>query len=81
MTADAPIANALWSIEHARKIVAEWQHGKVGGVRCDAFTASAVVQFYDRLNPANQRRFTGFPFSMAVKIMWATLNKAKESKP
>ena len=44
------------TIEKMREIVSKKQAMKVGGVMVDMFTASAVVQIYDKVNDANKKK-------------------------
>ena len=43
-------------IEKMREIVSKKQAMKISGVMVDMFTASAVVQIYDKVNDANKKK-------------------------
>jgi hypothetical protein len=60
-----------------RKIVAEKQYAKIDGVMVDLFSASAVVQVYDALNPDNQKKYAAMP---AAKMAAAAFQLMKGKK-
>ena len=53
-----------------RKIVDEKQAAKIDGTLVDLFTASGVVQVYDRLSPANQEKFAAMPVRQMAAVAW-----------
>lgn len=78
-TTKGAIGAGRWSIETVRNIVRHHQHAQVAGVRCDAFTASAVVAVYDALKPETQAKMLSLPFIRAVSVAWKFA--APESAP
>lgn len=67
------IESLRWIVEHkqCRKIDAEGgllpEH-KAGGQLCDLFTASRMVQIYDKLNKKNREKFHKMSFAVAHHI-------------
>lgn len=61
------------TIEKMRKIVADKQAMKINGVMVDMFTASAVVQIYDKVNDGNKKKMEKMKpvqlANLAMKIM------------
>jgi len=43
-------------IDKMKKIVKDKQAMKIDGVMVDLYTASAVTQIYDKVNPANKKK-------------------------
>jgi hypothetical protein len=58
-----------------REIVLQKQHAMIDGVIVDLFTASAVVQVYDALNPDNQHKLSNMPAPKLVSVVWKLLKK------
>lgn len=56
-----------------RKIVAEHQCQAFNGVLIDAFTASACVQVFDKLNEANKARVGSMDFRRYIDLVWEVL--------
>jgi len=64
------VAHTVSRIEALRRIVSDSQHATVEGVLVDLFTASAMVQVFDALSPANQAKFDSVPLvTLAVFAM------------
>lgn len=53
--------NAEDRIAAIRRIVAERQYAKVDGCMIDLFTASAIVQVFDKLNDTNKAKYANLP--------------------
>jgi hypothetical protein len=51
-----------------RTIVAEHTAGEVDGVTVDAFSASAIVQVLDAINPQNKEKFLDMPIETMAHI-------------
>jgi hypothetical protein len=62
-------------IDQMRQIVNEKQYRKIKGHTVDLFTASHVVQVYDALNPANQKKLESLPLPMMVDLVWKLVKK------
>jgi hypothetical protein len=60
-----------------RKIVAEKQYAKIDGVMVDLFSASAVVQVYDALNPDNQKKYAAMPASKMAAVAFQLMKGKK----
>lgn len=60
--------SAAGKIQGLRKIVEHHQHAKVCGTRVDAFTASAILAVYDKLNDANRAKMASFPVPKMAAI-------------
>lgn len=56
-----------------RRIVKNWQAEKVDGVLVDAFSASAIVQVYDKLNETNRAKFLALPAHMMAIVAFKVL--------
>lgn len=54
-----------------RRIVDEKDYAKVDGVMVDLFSASAIVQVYDALNPQNQEKYRSLHVAKMAKIAFA----------
>lgn len=63
-------------IDAFRDVTADRQYAKIDGVMVDLFSASAVVQVYDALNPDNQQKYAAFPATRMVQIAFQ-LTKGK----
>lgn len=63
------------TIEKLRDIVERRQYKKIDGMVVDMFTASAIMQVYDALSPANQENFAKKPIKKMVKIAWKLLKQ------
>lgn len=59
-----------------RKIIEEHQYAKIDGQMIDGFSASAVIQVYDALNPGNQAKFSRFLAPVMCHIAFGVLKKA-----
>jgi predicted nucleic acid-binding Zn-ribbon protein len=65
-------------IEVARRIVQNHQAEEVNGVLLDAFTASAIVQVFDGLNPANQQKLRSLgDVTEIAAIVWKVINRSQ----
>ena len=49
--------DAVVKMAAIRQIVASHQYAKIDGLMVDGFSASAIVQVFDALNPENQARY------------------------
>lgn len=58
------------TIDKIRKIANEHQAASVDGFLVDAFSASAVVQVYDALNPTNRAKFEALAVGPMVALTW-----------
>jgi hypothetical protein len=64
------VSSPATRIRRLRKIVEERQAGKVDGRMVDGYTASAIIQVYDHLSPANQARYASVPVTRMADIAW-----------
>ena len=62
-------------IELMRGIVRNRAHGKVNCVEVDAFTASAIVQVFDKLNDENKQKLISLTVPRAATVVFKLLNK------
>lgn len=62
-------------IDQMREIVKEKQYRKIKGHTVDLFTASHVVQVYDALGPANQKKLESLPLPKMVDLVWKLVKK------
>ena len=60
----------MTNIEKIRKIVSEHTAAKVDGVLVDGFTASAIINVHDQLNPVNRAKFAALPLRKIVAVTW-----------
>jgi hypothetical protein len=67
------------AIETARRIVANSAFETVDGMVLDLFSASAIVNVYDNLNPENQAKFASLGLPKMVDVAFKLLNRAKAS--
>ena len=51
-----------------RQIVTERQYAKVDGMTVDGFSASAIIQVYDALNPENRAKYAALPINRMATI-------------
>jgi hypothetical protein len=58
-----------------RNIVEKAQYAKVDGVMVDLFSASAVTQVYDALNPINRVKFSILPAYRMVEVAFRLIGK------
>ncbi len=65
-----PKRPTLSTIEQVRKIVESRQCARVGGVLVDGFTASAIIQVYDRLNDENKAKLAALPIRKMADTVW-----------
>jgi hypothetical protein len=66
---DPPVIKSL------RKIVSEHQAAKVNGKMVDAYSASAIVAVYDKLNPQNRSQFVSLPIMKMVDMAFRLIKK------
>lgn len=59
-----------------RQIVAQHQAAKVDGKKVDAYSASAIVQVLDALNPEMKENFLGKPVGVMAQIAFKLLDTA-----
>jgi hypothetical protein len=71
-------AEGVAVIDACRAIVAAGQYGKINGIMCDTFSASAIVAVYDALNEVNKAKLAALPFGRLASVCFSLLNK-KES--
>lgn len=64
-------------IERIRAIVDHHQHAKIEGCRIDAFSASAIVQVHDALNPQNRAAFLALPIPKMADVAFKLINRGK----
>ena len=60
-------------IEACREIVAKGQYAKVNEVMVDLFTASAIVEVYDAINPGNRDKMVSFPVARVAAVSFELL--------
>lgn len=53
-------------------------HDKTGGQAIDLTTANMLCQVYDKLNPANQKKFGEMDLLVAIDIGWKLVAKQRE---
>lgn len=58
-----------------RKILSEHQAARIDGYLVDHFSASAVVQIYDHLSPANQEKLMRMPIWTMMTVVWRLVKK------
>lgn len=62
-----------------RRIVNDHAAAKVNEVFVDAFSASAFVQVYDKLNAANQAKLRGQCVGRAIDLVWGLVGRSQEA--
>ena len=68
------------TIEKMREIVSKKQAMKVGGVMVDMFTASAVVQIYDKVNDANKKKMDKMKPQQLANVAYKIMQKQSVSE-
>ena len=68
------------TIEKMREIVSKKQAMKVGGVMVDMFTASAVVQIYDKVNDANKKKMDKMKPTQLANVAYKIMQKQSVSE-
>ena len=63
------------------KIVSECQHANIEGFSVDLFSASAVVQVYDRLNAINRDKYARMAVPKMVAVAFRLANAAPGVTP
>jgi len=58
-----------------RRIVEERQYAKIEGVAVDLFTASAIIQVYDKLNDQNKAKLAAMPVPKIAAVVWKLIGK------
>tara|TARA_B100001559_G_C16426514_1_gene587675 strand:- start:94 stop:687 length:594 start_codon:yes stop_codon:yes gene_type:complete len=64
-------------IDIARRVVDNKGAEKVKGVMLDTFTASAIVQVYDKVNDSNKKKMESMDLPKLAAAVWKILGKAK----
>ena len=62
-------------IDIARRVVDKGGAEKVKGVMLDTFTASAIVQVYDKVNDSNKQKMEKMPLPKLAAAVWKILGK------
>lgn len=62
-------------IAKMREIAREKHPGQVGGLKVDAYSASAVIQVYDSLSDQNQKKMASLPIKKMMDIVFHMLVK------
>jgi hypothetical protein len=57
-------------INAIRSIVDKKQYAKIDGTMIDLFSASLIVQIYDKLNDENKAKFASFPAGKMGQIAY-----------
>lgn len=65
------------NIAAIRQIVQTGQMAKVDGFRVDTFSASAIVQVYDALSPANQAKYAAMSVEKAADVAFKLVNRSR----
>ena len=52
-----------------------WTGNNRGWTLLDHFTASAIVQVYEALNPFNQERYINLPLQRLISITWSCVGR------
>ena len=64
-------------IAQCREIVERGQYAKVNEVMVDLFSASAIVQVYDAINPANREKMVSFPVAAVADVVFKLLGDSR----
>ena len=76
-----PDGSVMELVPACRKIIAEHQCANVQGQIVDMFTASAIIQVFDALNPTNREKLTAMarrnPPVVVAGTVWKVIKKAK----
>jgi hypothetical protein len=62
-------------IAAVRRIVTECQYARIDGCMVDLFSASAIVQVYDALNPENQAKYSGLDVRRMADLAFKIANR------
>lgn len=62
-------------IDIARRVIDKGGAEKVKGVMLDTFTASAIVQVYDKVNDSNKQKMEKMPLPKLAAAVWKILGK------
>ena len=60
-------------IDVAKRVVKNHQYEKYKGVMLDGFTASAIVQVYDKVNDATKKKLEKLPLPKLVNVVWKVM--------
>ena len=63
------------TMDKVRKIVQDKSAAKIDGVMVDLFTASAIVQIYDKVNDANKAKMDNAKISALANIAWKVMKR------
>jgi len=64
-------------LKQFRKIVKSKSAGKVGGQMVDMFSASAVVEVYDKLNPVNKKKLANMSPMQAITTALKVIDRSR----
>ena len=68
----APMGAA--GLERMRQITREHQAAKINEVLIDGYSASAVVQVYDKLNDANREKLLAMPVAKVCSVVFKLIS-------
>lgn len=74
----APKPVALDRIGQLRQIVESGTMGKVEGQKVDTFSASAMVQIYDKLDEGNRAKYIALPWPQFTRMTWALVAQSQK---
>jgi len=63
------------TMDKVRKIVQDKSAAKIDGVMVDLFTASAIVQIYDKVNDANKAKMDNAKIATLANIAWKVMKR------
>jgi len=63
------------TMDKVRKIVQDKSAAKIDGVMVDLFTASAIVQIYDKVNDANKAKMDNAKIAALANIAWKVMKR------
>ena len=66
-------------IDRIRDVVETKSAARIDGLLLDLFTASAVIQVHDALNPDNQGKFAALPLRRMVDVTWKLVTGSKKT--
>ena len=65
-------------IQKMREILKNKQFQKINGMIVDSFTASAVVQVYDKVNESNKKKMNSMKLEPLVNLVWKLIGAIKK---
>ena len=65
-------------IQKMREILKNKQFQKINGMIVDSFTASAVVQVYDKVNESNKKKMNSMKLEPLVNLVWKLIGAMKK---